>query len=293
MDIHIYGLRIDVQIKEICRGDSVRNKIFVGLHHSLVNIRTAEISSVDEQILVAESFPGRSRTAYKTGYGHKRSTGIYIHNLIGHTCSKHILDTELERLCRSEHIYILAVVGQGKSHIRTGEGYSGELSDYMLELHCVGLEELTPRRHIVEEISHREIRAPRSRHLVGRQVLRVRKIHLTSHLVFLPTGLESDLGHSGNRRKSLTAETEGENVVQVFCRLKLRGGMPLKTQHGLVRRHPATVIYDLYESPAGILNHHRDLVCTGIHRILHQLLHYRRRSLHDLSCSYHVRYIAW
>ena len=30
-----------------------------------------------------------------------------------------------------------------------------------------------------------------------------------------------------------------------------------------------------------------------IDSIFHQLLHYRRRSLNDLSCSDHIRYITW
>ena len=68
--------------------------------------------------------------------------------------------------------------------------------------------------------------------------------------------------------------------------------MPLETEHGLIRRHSAPVVNDLYECPSGILNDHGHLICPCIYGILNQLLHHRRRSLNDLTCSYHIGYIA-
>ena len=69
--------------------------------------------------------------------------------------------------------------------------------------------------------------------------------------------------------------------------------MALETEHRLVRGHSATVVDDLDQGPSGVLDDYRHLVSTGIHRILHQLLHHGCRSLHDLSRGDHVRYIAW
>ena len=68
--------------------------------------------------------------------------------------------------------------------------------------------------------------------------------------------------------------------------------MPFKAQNGLVRRHSATVVNDLNQGPSGILDHHGNLVGSGIHGILHQLLHHRSRSLNDLSGSNHICYIT-
>ena len=69
--------------------------------------------------------------------------------------------------------------------------------------------------------------------------------------------------------------------------------MSLKTQDSLVGRHSASVVYDLDQCPSGVLDDHRNLVCTGVYGILHKLLHHGRRSLHDLSRGDHVRYIRW
>ncbi len=68
--------------------------------------------------------------------------------------------------------------------------------------------------------------------------------------------------------------------------------MPFKTKHGLVGRHPATIVYNLHKSTAGILNHDRDLVRTGINCILHKFLHHGGRPLHDFPRGNHIRYIA-
>ena len=91
----------------------------------------------------------------------------------------------------------------------------------MLEFDIVGLEELSPGRDIVEEIADTEISSPWSRNLLCCKALRVRELHLTSHLVFLATGLERDLGYSRNRGKSLSTEAESQDMLQIFCRMKL------------------------------------------------------------------------
>ena len=64
--------------------------------------------------------------------------------------------------------------------------------------------------------------------------------------------------------------------------------MALKAQHGVVRRHAAAVVDDLDERTPGIGHHYLDVRCSGIHRILHELFHYRGRSLNDLPGSNHV-----
>ena len=69
--------------------------------------------------------------------------------------------------------------------------------------------------------------------------------------------------------------------------------MAFEADDSLVRRHAASVVNDLYECPAGIFQYHCYLPGSCIYRVLHQLLDYRRRSLHDLSRSYHVGDIAW
>ena len=220
MNVHIYRLRINFKIDEIRRSDSFRNKVFICLHHSLVQVRASEISSVNEEILVAETFPGRLRTADITRNLNDGSLGMHIHDIIGNTCSEHILNSELQRLGRPEDTYILAVVSQSEAHSRTGKGDSCEFSDDMLELHIVRLEELTSCRDIIEKVPDTEVGSARSCNLLRGKMLRVSIIHLTADLVLLSAGLEGHLCDSRNGCKRLASEAESQDVVQILCSLE-------------------------------------------------------------------------
>ena len=258
-----------------------------------MQVRAAEISAVDKEILVAQSLSCGIRTAGEAIDAYHGSLCLYIDNLICDIGSKHILYPEFQGLGRSQDIYILAIVGEGESDIRTCEGYADELRDDMLELDIIRLEELASCRHIVEEIAYAEVGSSRRRYLIGGYMLRICKIHLAAHLIVFPTGLERDLGHCCDGCQSLSSEAESQDIVQVLCCLKLGCRVSLETEDGLVRRHSASVVDDLDESPAGILDHDGNLIRSCIHSILHQLLHHGCRPLHDLSRGDHIRYIAW
>ena len=64
MDIDINRVRIHLQIYEIGRSGPRGQKVVVGVHHSLVEIRAAEESAIDEEELVSEGLPRLVRTAY-------------------------------------------------------------------------------------------------------------------------------------------------------------------------------------------------------------------------------------
>ena len=258
-----------------------------------MEIRALEDAAVDEEILIAKALLRCIRTADEAGDGCYRCVRRYVHHVVCHMASEHILYPELQGLGRSEHIDVLAVVGKGEACVGTGKGDSCEFRDYVLELHIVGLEELSSCRHIVEQVADAEVSSSRGRGLLCRKVLRICKINLAADLILLAPGLEGDLSHRRYRRQSLTSESEGQDVLEVFRRMELGSGMTLEAEHRLVRRHSAAVVDDLDQGTAGILDDHGHLVCTRIHGILHQLLHHGRRSLHDLSRGDHVRYVAW
>ena len=293
MDIDIDRLRIDIEIDYVCRSHSVRNQVFICLHHGLMQIRAAEITAVHEEILISKTLLRHVRASGKTIDAHYRCLGLYIYDFLCHIASQHILDSEFQRLGRTKDIYILSVVRKRESDIRARKGDTDELCDYVLEFHIVRLEELASCRHIVEKIADAEVGSSRSCDLLGGKMLRIRKIDLTADLILFPAGLQGNFGHCRDRSESLTAETECKYVMEILGAAELRGCMSFKTEHSLVRRHSAAVVDDLYQGTAGILDNNRHLVCTRIDGVLHKLLHYGRRSLHDLSRSDHIGNIAW
>ena len=66
---------------------------------------------------------------------------------------------------------------------------------------------------------------------------------------------------------------------EVVGMLNLRRGMSLKRKTGVSLRHTATVIDYLNGGAPGIHHDNMNMMCSGIHRILHQLLNDRSRPL--------------
>ena len=137
VDIDIKRLRIHIHIYEIRRCDTFRNEVLICLHDCLVQVWTAEIATIDKEILVAQHLSCRIRTAHITPYADYRCLGLYVHNIIDNIGSQHILYPELQRLGRSEDIHILTIVSKGESYIGTGKGYSREFRYDVLELHVI------------------------------------------------------------------------------------------------------------------------------------------------------------
>ena len=106
---------------------------------------------------------------------------------------------------------------QGETYVGTGKGHPYELCDYVLEFYIVRLEELASGRHIVEKVTHAEVRASRSGDLLCGQMTGVGEIDLAAQLVLLPSCLQGHLRHSRNGCQGLTSEAECKYVVQVFC----------------------------------------------------------------------------
>ena len=96
MDIDIYRLWIDVKIYDVGRRNPIRNEVFICLHYRLVQVRAAEITSVHKEILVSKAFLSHVRTACETIYADNRSLSLYIHDLLRHIASEHILNPEFQ-----------------------------------------------------------------------------------------------------------------------------------------------------------------------------------------------------
>ena len=96
MDVDIYGMRVRLQIDEIGRSGSRRQKIVIGVHHSLVEIRAAEIPAVDEEELVTESFPGLVWTAHVALHPDHGCLCGYVHHLAHDIVAQEVLDSEFQ-----------------------------------------------------------------------------------------------------------------------------------------------------------------------------------------------------
>ncbi len=85
-----------------------------------------------------------------------------------------------------------------------------------------------------------------------------------------------------DRRQRLAAEAEGTDGDQVVAG-ELRGGVPLDRERQRLGVHAGTVVRDLDPFDAAGGERDRDPARPGVERVLHQLLHRRRRPLDHLA----------
>ena len=123
---------------------------------------------------------------------------------------------------------ILAVVGEGEANVRPGEGHTLELFHNVPELHGVAFKKLPAGGYVVKEIAHGDIGAHGAGDLTGSLVLRGGHDNLRTGFFAADTGSERNLGHGCDGRQSLSAEAEGEDMMQVLGRGELAGSVPLK-----------------------------------------------------------------
>ena len=285
-------MRIDRQVDEIRRHRSLGDQVFIGLHNRLVQIGTAEIPPVDEKELRPRCLASRLGGADVTTDADDRRLGGEVHHRIDRIRSQQVLDPVFQGFGRLEHVDVAAVVGQGEADFRPGQGNPGEFFYDVFELYIVRLEEFPSGRHVVEEITDRKITAFGCSGLDGREMLGIGEFDLAADRVFGPAGPQRHFGNRGNRSEGFSPEAEGLDRLQVFRCRNLGSGVAGKAELRLGRRHPAAVVDDLYQGPAGIGDDDGHLIRPGIDGILHQLLDHGSGTLHDLAGSDHVRDIT-
>ena len=168
---------------------------------------------------------------------------------------------------------LLAVGCQLEGQFRPDEGDAQEFLDDGPQFRIVGLEEFAACGNVEEEVAHSEMGAGRGGDGLDFRRIRTGDFDHRADLVFGAAGAEGYLRHSGDRRQRLAAETVGLDFLEIFGGRNLAGGVPLKTEHGIVGRHAASVVDDLDQRLSGIKYRHDNAGRAGIYGVLHQLFH--------------------
>ena len=258
-----------------------------------MKIRTPEKSAVDEEELVSESLFRLVRAAYISIYLDYRCFCADIHDLAHNAASEQVLYSVFQRLGRFQDVNVLTVVHQSESDFRSCQSDSGEFFYDMTELDIVRLHEFSAGRDVVEQVPDGEVGADRSGYFLSRNVLGISKFHLATDLIPVSTGLQRNFRDCRDGGQCFPAESECRYVVQVFGCRYLGSRVSFETQHRLIRRHAAPVVYDLDQCSSGVGENHCYLRGSCIHSVFHEFLDCRCRSLYDLAGSYHIRYVAW
>jgi hypothetical protein len=175
-------------------------------------------------------------------------------------------------------------VARDEVHVATQHGDVPERLGDRAPFAARALEKLAPRGRVVEQAMHLHGGAATPRDLLHARDHAARAAYSGAHAV-LERRLEHKLRDGGNGRQCFTAKAEAGHPDQVGRGGDLAGGVPLEREHGIVASHAAAVIGDANEGATTVLDVHLDGGRARVERVLDQLLHDGRRSLHHFTGS--------
>jgi hypothetical protein len=146
-----------------------------------------------------------------------------------------------------------------------------------------GLQELESRRRVEEQVAdlHDGAGLPGRRH--GPLDLPAGAGHARALGLLPRAGRDAEAGHGADGRQRLAAEPERADGVEVGVLGQLGGGVALERQRQVLGRHPLPVVGHAHQRGAAVAQVDGDPARAGVQRVLHQLLHDRRRPLDDLA----------
>ena len=173
----------------------------------------------------------------------------------------------------------LALVPDGKAHVRTRQRVAAHGFDAVGQLGGVGLEEFAPRRGAVKKLFHLHRGAGCAgdgSQLAGAPV---------QHESVRVGGARED-GAIGNRvdgGQRLAAKTHGGHRLQVLQAANLAGGVALEGNRQFSRRNAHAVVLYRNQPHAAGQQPHRDVARLRVQRVVHQFAHHRGRALHHFT----------
>ena len=145
------------------------------------------------------------------------------------------------------------------------------------------LEKLQPRRRVVEERSDPDSRPDRTADRACHEQFSSLDANPIPLSPVTQAADRLDVGDRGDAGQGLAAKAERFDASKIIERLELARRVPLKCQRQVGPAHSPAVIDHLDQLPAGTLDEDLDSACSGVDRILDQLLDDRRRPIDNLA----------
>ena len=187
MHIHINARRVELEKQHKSRVTTMKQHIAIGLPNSMGDQFVADHTTVHKEILQICLAPGKGRFRHPAPEPERARLALDRHRVLGELLAANGRDASIAltvALCRTQLQCLLAVVLEGKRHIRSGQGLSfNDLVD-MAKLGFLGAQKLSPCGRVVKQITHLEGSAAGVR----------RRAHRYRHLAPLAQGLLSSCG---------------------------------------------------------------------------------------------------
>ena len=173
--------------------------------------------------------------------------------------------------------------GEREAHLRIAERHLGDEPRDLRRFGGVGLEELAPRRQVVEEIFDLDRRALGHARLALRRDGAAVDADLGAGGAAARARAQREVRHRRDARQRLAAEPERPNRGEILRAGDLARRMTLDRQPRILRLHALAVVLDADRLLAAELDRDRDAARAGVERVLDQLLDDRGRPLDDFA----------
>jgi len=289
MDIDVDPFGVDRKEEEIGGETGIGNQLFISFQHRLAQVLVAEIASVDEEVLLGIALFGRRRTPHEPVDTNDRRVGRNLQQ-IGFDMATHHVDDPPGQRSRLQTVYGNIIVVQLERHGGIAQRHALEFGLDLFRRRGALLQKPPSRRYVVKQVAHVELRSRGTHHRLLALELAAVDRRLRTHLVALLPRAQFDLCDGRDRSERLAAETERMERIDVLDRSDLARGMTVEGHAGIHRRHAASVVDDLDQLAAAVARIDRHGMRTGVDRILHHLLHHRRRTVDHFACGDLVGY---
>ena len=229
MHVHVDHARIEVEKKRVHRIFTLRHHVLVGAHDRVIQKAADDKTPVDKQELFA------ARAFREIGPPHEAADGEHVVVLThlderaGHLLAEQIRDAsaQLRRLRVPDGF---AVRNEGDAQIGIREDVALHRVGDVAILGGIGLEELPPRRGVVEERLYRDRCADIPLGAGDFLHRSARHAHERGGVLARCAGLEFHLRHGRDGRQRLAAEPERDNALEIGRAADLARGVPLEGQ---------------------------------------------------------------
>ena len=164
-----------------------------------------------------------------------------------------------------------------------GQAVVGHQGGDVRQLGLLRAQEFLARRHVVEQVAHRNRGAAAQRRFLTAQHLAAGDFDRRTGGFFFRAGFEQQARNRRDGRQRLAAKTQGRDRQQILDVAQLAGGVAFKRQQGIVPQHAATVVHDADESPPARLHFDAQVGRARVERVFEQFLDHRSRPLHHLA----------
>jgi hypothetical protein len=283
MDVDVDQMQRDVQEQQDLRTRVAHAGRPVGFGDRPRDGPVAHRAPVDEQPQRGTSGRCSRRRACEPANGRPGLATLDRRKAIRIRGPEHLMDPRQEALHRRRLQDGAAAGREHEPDVGPAQRQERQCLRHVRGLGRLRTEELPPRRHGPEEVTHLDGGAAR---MAGRPRMHEPPVFDLDLGAGGGAGLARaqhqvrDAGHGG---QGLAAEAVGGHALEVGQVAQLRGGVPLQRAARVLRAHAVAVVADADQFLAPGHDLHGDRGRLGVEGVLDQLLHDRSRPLHDLA----------